>query len=565
MIMTEWKEPPVNRVISIDFETLPNSFLPEIMALAWDDTGVVYDLLATDIQEEFFSFLDKCESVNAHNIEFELKVLKTWGYDITKLEGRIYDSMVMIAVNDTEQSKGLKDACTLVGVQLREWKEASKDTREAYMQYCLDDATTCHKLLYHMIGVTEKNGTWAVYRMEIDCIWWAVESYFNGVYIDRDKLMEFRNKYTQKIQELMEKMIDLSGKVINFNSTEQLRELLFKTFELKPASEFFTAGGKKGAPLPSTSLSALKFYADSKNTPEIVKDFLKTLLEYRKYSKLRNTYTSDKFIKWIWNDGKIHPNVFLTGTRTGRMSYRDPPMQTIPSRGDGAELRNIVAASPGHFIVRADLGQMEYRLLAHFSQDPFLLNAYNTGRDLHEETGKLFGVSRDAGKQCNFSVIYGQGIAALSAKIKKDKKETSVLMQKYFERFSKVKEFKDSTINYAYANGYIRTMSGRIRGLKRYMEYEDGSIERLATNTVIQGANAEIIKMILCKQRRQFKGTGIKCILQVHDELIFEFPESYNKKEAEKIIEKLMTETYPLSIPVEASVASGYNWSETKD
>ena len=373
MIMTEWKEPPKDKIVSLDFETLPNSFMPEIMALAWDGGEVVYDLLVTDIEKEFFSFLDKCKSINAHNIEFELKVLKTWGYDISKLEGRIDDSMVMIAVNDTEQPKGLKDACTMVGVQLREWKEASKDTREAYMQYCLDDATTCHKLLYKMMGVTEKNQTWAVYKMEIDCIFWSVETYFNGVYIDRDKLMEFRNKYTGKIQELMERMIELSGKVINFNSTEQLRDLLFNTFELKPASEFYTAGGKKGVTLPSTSLSALKFYADSKTAPEVVRDFLKTLLEYRKYSKLRNTYTSDKFIKWIWNDGKIHPNVFLTGTRTGRMSYRDPPMQTIPSRGDGAELRNIVAASPGTFLVRADLGQMEYRLLAHFSQDPFLL------------------------------------------------------------------------------------------------------------------------------------------------------------------------------------------------
>ena len=99
----------------------------------------------------------------------------------------------------------------------------------------------------------------------------------------------------------MEKMIELSGKVINFNSTEQLRDLLFNTFELKPASEFFTAGGNKGIPVPSTSLTALKFYSDSKNTPNMVKDFLKTLLEYRKYSKLRNTYTSDKFIKWVWN------------------------------------------------------------------------------------------------------------------------------------------------------------------------------------------------------------------------------------------------------------------------
>ena len=266
MILTEWKEPPKDKIISLDFETLPNSFMPEIMALAWDGGEVVYDLLATDIEKEFFNFLDKCKSINAHNIEFELKVLKTWGYDISKLEGRIDDSMVMIAVNDTEQPKGLKDACTMVGVQLREWKEASKDTREAYMQYCLEDATTCHKLLYLMHGITEKNQTWAVYKMEIKLIFWAVESYFQGVYIDKDKLMEFRNKYTGKIQELMERMIELSGKVINFNSTEQLRDLLFNTFELKPASEFYTAGGKKGSPLPSTSLTALKFYADSKTT-----------------------------------------------------------------------------------------------------------------------------------------------------------------------------------------------------------------------------------------------------------------------------------------------------------
>jgi DNA polymerase-1 len=247
------------------------------------------------------------------------------------------------------------------------------------------------------------------------------------------------------------------------------------------------------------------------------------------------------------------------------MSYRDPPMQTIPSRGEGAELRNIVASTPGTFLVRADLGQMEYRLLAHFTQDKFLMDAYKTGRDLHEETGKLFGVSRDAGKQCNFSVIYGQGISALSAKIKKSKEETSKLMQQYFERFSKVKDFKDNVINYAYANKHIRTMSGRIRGLSRYMEYEDGSIERLAVNTVIQGANADMIKMIICKQRRLFRDTDIKCILQVHDELIFEFPNSYDRKKAENMIEKLMTETYPLSIPVEASVLSGNNWSEAKD
>jgi len=560
-----WEEPPKDKIISIDFETLSGSYEPEIMALAWDGGEVVYDLMADDIKNDFFKWLDNCKSINAHNIEFELKVLKTWGYDISKLEGKIDDSMVMIAVNDSEQTKGLKEACKLVEMELREWKEASKDTREAYMKYCLDDAIACHKLLYLMMGITEKNGTWAAYNLEIDCIWWAVESYFHGVYVDQEKLMEFRNKYTQKIQECLERMVDLSGAVINFNSTEQLRNLLFKTFEIKPATEMYTSGGKGGNPLPSTSLSALKFYSESKNTPEVAKEFLKTLLDYRKYSKLRNTYTSDKFIKWIWDDGKIHPNVFLTGTRTGRMSYRDPPMQTIPSRGEGAELRNIVASTPGTFLVRADLGQMEYRLLAHFTQDKFLMDAYKTGRDLHEETGKLFGVSRDAGKQCNFSVIYGQGISALSAKIKKSKEETSKLMQQYFERFSKVKDFKDNVINYAYANKHIRTMSGRIRGLSRYMEYEDGSIERLAVNTVIQGANADMIKMIICKQRRLFRNTDIKCILQVHDELIFEFPNSYDRKKAENMIEKLMTETYPLSIPVEASVLSGNNWSEAKD
>ena len=177
----------------------------------------------------------------------------------------------------------------------------------------------------------------------------------------------------------------------------------------------------------------------------------------------------------------------LGGARTGRVSYRDPPLQTIPNRGEGVELRNIIVASPGHYLVRADLSQIEYRLLAHFSQDPFLLDAYRNGRDLHEETGKLFGVSRDVGKTLNFSVIYGQGVSAIASKLKKSKEEVAGLVRKYFERFSKVKEMKDNMINYAYANKHIRTMCGRIRGLSKYTAYEDGSIERLTPNTVIQG------------------------------------------------------------------------------
>jgi DNA polymerase-1 len=565
---TKKKFPPIDEIVGIDFETVPDTYTAEILAMSWGRGSkkiVSFDLTKESIKKEFFKWLDKCRGIVAHNAVFELKVIREMGYDVDKLYGRVDDSMLAIAVCDMEAKRALKPNAREMGFAMKEWEEAFMGSREDYIKYCEEDATACRELLYKMLPTMQKLDTLEAYKLELGVMFWVIDAMGYGFKIDVDKIKELRKSYEKKIQQSVKRMVKMSGSVINFNSPLQVGDLIFNKMRVPINPMLVNAPSKKtGKVMPKVDSQARKYYINSPKTPKKAAEFLSELEQYKKYLKLVTTYLSDKFLNYVGPDGRLRAEPKPLGARTGRFSYANPNLQNIPKKGDGGDIRKVFVADKGYYIVRTDLSQFEYRLLAHFSEDPFLMEAYKAGRDLHKETGELFGVDRDAGKLLNFAVIYGLGVTRLAKATGKTVGEASSLKKQYFERFSRVSTFVQDAQNYAKHMKQIPTLSGRIRGLAKYADLGNGSIERLAPNTIIQGANAEIVKMIIVKQRKELKPLGYRCLLQVHDELVFEVPNRIPKEKAMKTIGNLMRNTYKLKVPIECSIHASDNWTEAE-
>jgi DNA polymerase-1 len=304
-------------------------------------------------------------------------------------------------------------------------------------------------------------------------------------------------------------------------------------------------------------------------------DIIPALLEYREVFKLYSTYITPLLELGLENeDRRIHTSFLQTGTATGRLSSKNPNLQNIPVRSPmGAKIRKAFVAEEGKTLIGIDYSQIELRLLAHFSQDPTLLDAFAHDKDIHRQTAvAIFGEEqaddkRNVAKIVNFGLLYGMGPKKLSVDVGVSTKEAKEIIEAYFEKFPTVKTFLRGIADSAKEVGYVETLLGR----RRYFNFESAppmmkaAYERESVNTVFQGSAADLIKLSMNAISQIIKTEKLKAkmLLQIHDELIFEV----NADEAEVLAEKfknMMEGIYKIKVPLRSSVNIGQNWSELK-
>ncbi|HHU17596.1 MAG TPA: DNA polymerase I [Clostridiales bacterium] len=385
----------------------------------------------------------------------------------------------------------------------------------------------------------------------------------NGFAVDRKELVDAGDTIGKKINELTARIHELAGEEFNINSPQQLGIILFEKLNLP-----FAKKTKRGYATGAEILEKLK------GEYEIVD----LILEYRMYSKLKSTYI-EGLLPLIHRDNKIHPHFQQTVAATGRISCTEPNLQNIPIRHElGRKLRKaFVPESEEYELVGADYSQIELRILAHLSQDPLLIDAFNNGYDIHKITAsKIFGIPEDQvtplqrsnAKAVNFGVIYGMSGFGLSTELHITRKEAERYIGEYFKKYTKVKEFLDGLVSSCREKGYVTTIMNRKRiiheiNARNYMVRQAG--ERLAMNSPIQGSAADIIKIAMIKVYRELnkRCAKSKLILQVHDELIVQ-AHIAELDMIKQLLEDNMENAVKLSVDLTSDLSTGKSWYDLK-
>ncbi len=383
-----------------------------------------------------------------------------------------------------------------------------------------------------------------------------------GFKIDRDELSRFGKMLGERIAALESTIYFMAGEEININSTKQLGKLLFEDMGLPVIKKT-----KTGYSTDSSVLEKLR------GKHEIID----SIIEYRHLAKLKSTY-ADAFLPLLDEEGRIRSTLKQTVTATGRISSAEPNLQNIPVRTEiGREIRKMFVAKEGHLLVGADYSQIELRVLAHMAGDKTMQNAFINDDDIHTITAtQVFNVPdflvtddmRSRAKTVNFGIIYGQSEFSLAGELKISRKEAKEYIESYFNHYSGVKNYMDTTIENAKASGYVTTIFGRRRYIPE-LQAKNFNLrsfgERAAMNAPIQGTAADIIKIAMVKvyDALREKCPEAKLILQVHDELICEVPE-YKAEIAAQILKEEMENAATLSVPLRADVKIGKSWFETK-
>lgn len=397
-------------------------------------------------------------------------------------------------------------------------------------------------------------------EMPLSFVLYSMEK--EGVKVNADELTTYGESLVDNILLLENKIYDAAGEKFNINSPKQLGEILFEKLKLPY--------GKKTKNGYSTAADVLEKLAVE---APIVND----ILEYRTLTKLKSTY-ADGLAAFIEDDGRIHSHFNQTITATGRISSTEPNLQNIPIRTAlGRELRKVFVPKDGFVFLDADYSQIELRLMAHFSNDDKLIDAYRNNKDIHRSTAsKVFHVPFDEvtdlqrrnAKAVNFGIIYGISSYGLSQDLSISMGEAKQYIKDYFEEFPGVKQFMDNSVETAKETGGTRTLFGRIRPIpelksSNFMQRSFG--ERVAMNAPLQGTAADIMKiaMINIFNRLAQEGLESKLLIQVHDEVLIETKES-EKEEVLKIISEEMRDAADLAVELEIDAHFGKNWYEAK-
>jgi len=384
-----------------------------------------------------------------------------------------------------------------------------------------------------------------------------------GITVDTAELTAFGNKLSENIERLSSEIYSLAGEEFNINSPKQLGVVLFEKLELKPVKKT-----KSGYATGAEVLEKLRS----------VHPVIDKILEYRQLTKLKSTYCDGLSAVVRKDTGKIHSLFNQTVTVTGRLSSAEPNLQNIPTRTElGREIRKMFIAEPGKILLDADYSQIELRILAHLSGDEVMCRAYLSGEDIHAVTAsqvfdvpldEVTGYQRSFAKTVNFGIVYGMGEFSLAQDLGITVKEAKKYISGYWEKYSGVKQFMDTTKENAKADGLVKTLFGRIRYIPelRSPNFNIRSFgERAASNAPIQGTAADIIKIAMVRVHERLKKEKLeaKLILQVHDELILELPE-HELEAAQVILREEMENAAKLSVPLVVDMASGKSWYDAK-
>jgi DNA polymerase I len=406
----------------------------------------------------------------------------------------------------------------------------------------------------------EEDGlTQLFHEIELPLVDVLVELERAGVRLDVGRLQEISSRFAKRAEELERRVWELAGEEFTIGSPQQLAPILFEKLGLSRKRR-----GKTGYSTDARVLQAIR------HEHEIIP----AIEEWREVTKLKSTYL-DAFPDLIAPDGRLHTTFNQAATATGRLSSTNPNLQNIPIRSEqGREIRACFVAERGCRLISADYSQVELRLLAHIADEPVLKEIFRRGEDVHTATAEaILGGRTDPGtrskaKMVNYGIVYGLSAYGLADRLQIPQEEAQEFIDRYLERFPKVKQFIDETIERAREEGHVTTLFGRIRRVPelRSRQFQTRSLgERLAVNMVIQGTAADIIKVAMVRCRDSLRGGGLetRLVLQIHDELLFEGPE-HEVDQASRIVSREMANAFEMDPPLEVDVGAGENWLDAK-
>ncbi len=504
------------------------------------------------------------------NLKYDQHVLANHGI---ALNGIAHDTLLQSYVFESHKSHGM-DALSErhLGIKTITFEEVAgkgakqvsfnQVTVEAAAEYAAEDADITlqlHQAMYPQIEADAKlNYIYSQIEMPVSDILFTIER--NGVLIDSAMLNTQSNEIGMKLVALENQAYELAGQPFNLSSPKQLQEILFGKLGIKPLKK--TPSGT-----PSTDEDVLQELALDYPLPKV-------LLEYRGLAKLKSTYT-DKLPRMINPaTGRVHTSYNQAVAITGRLASSDPNLQNIPVRStEGRRIREAFIAPKGSVIVSADYSQIELRIMAHLSQDKGMLDAFANNEDIHRATAaEIFGVERENvdneqrryAKVINFGLIYGMSAFGLAQNLNIERSAAQSYIERYFARYPGVREYMNNTREIAKQKGYVETYFGRrlwvpeinsANGMRR------AGAERAAINAPMQGTAADLIKLAMIAVNKWLKDEKLqsKLVMQVHDELVLEVPESELDR-VKTMLPKLMQDVAKLDVPLLAEVGIGSNW-----
>ncbi len=574
-------------LIALEIETTSqNEMDAELVsvALCWEDDTAWYvpvghkcadcgiQLTAAEVLHGLESVLGaKSPAKAGHNLKFQWVVLKRNGIE---LDGMAFDTMLASYLLDPGgQSHGLD---RVAGEHLGEAIESYQDMTGRgkgqisfaevefvkASEYSCCDVETVWRLVPVLREKLAQSGLKDLYELiELPLTEVLADMEQRGILVDSEKLETLAIEFEKALDQKAGLIYEMAGEEFNIQSPKQLGYILFEKLGLRVI--------KKTKSGPSTDTSVLEDLALEHPMADYV-------LAYRTLSKLKGTY-ADALPKLIDPaTGRIHTSFNQTVTATGRLSSSNPNLQNIPIRTDeGKKIREAFIAAPGNLLMSADYSQIELRVLAHYSGDESLIEAFRNDEDVHRRTSaEIFGVGVDEvtpemrrqAKMINFGIAYGMSPFGLSQRLRISTKVAKAAIDRYFERYSGVRRFIDEAVRMARELGYAETLLGRRRPIPE-LQSRNFTIrqlgERLAINTPIQGTSADLIKKAMIDIHLALKKEGLRAemLLQVHDELLFEVPQEEMVR-VQDLVRKKMESVWKLGVPLKVEIGWGVNWAE---
>lgn len=514
----------------------------------------------------------------AHNAKYDYIVLARHGLRVSPLT---FDTMLAeFILNPASHNLGLKNlAFVKLGEEMthiedligKGKKQITMDevAIESVAPYAVADAEIPLRLMALQIDELKRvNGEKLLYEIDLPLTPVLADMEMTGISLDLPFFEETSKRLEKRMSEIEKQVFESVGKPFNLNSTQQLSDVLFNRLGLEPPDR----GNKTASGHFSTSAGVLDLLRGKHPVVDLV-------LEHRELSKLKSTYVDALQAALNSETGCVHTSYSQIGAVTGRLSSSDPNLQNIPIRTEeGRRLRHGFVAGEGHVLLSVDYSQIELRLVAHMAQDENMLAAFRADEDIHATTAAvIYGVSPDKvtkamrrhAKAINFGLIYGMSVFGLTRTTELTLAEAETFVKTYFQKFPGIKKYLDGIRKQAAQQGYVETLLGRRRYFPALQSKANVQVknreEREAINAPVQGTAADIMKIAMLNIPPALKEAGLKAkmLLQVHDELVFECPKS-ELKETARVVQEVMTNAYPLSIPLSTEARYGVNWGETK-
>jgi DNA polymerase-1 len=580
-------------ILAIDTETIGLGRNVPIcgICLSWEEKQGVYIPMVSPQQDEHLDSKNVIDTLKplledpaikktGHNLKYDALVLRHAGIH---LRGVVFDSMIAAQLLGMA-SRGMDHLALellkhrmipisqLIGEKSA--KQATMDTvpLDQITEYAAEDADISLRF-YHLLHprlVEAEMAELEAVEMPLVEVLSDVESL--GIRIDPDVLAGQKEELTGKLDEIKDQIFEVAGEPFNLDSPKQLGDILFHKLGLPILKRKKTG--------PSTDVEVLEKLAAREDLPVGAEKMPALLLEYRQFSKLCNTYLDNLRDAQDKTDGRIHASFMQLGAATGRLSSGGPNLQNIPVRSEaGRQIRKAFVAAEGCKLIVADYSQIELRILAHLSQDPALIDAFNNDQDIHAAVAsQVFNTPLDEvtkeqrarAKVINFGIVYGITSYGLARRIEDlNEREARALIEDYRKRFAGIDQFLHECVQHALDHGYVKTILGRRRPIEQ-IHSSNGNTralgERLAINTVVQGsATGDLIKkaMVNLYNRIYSENLPLKMICQIHDELIFEAPQS-DVDAMKEVVRHEMESAMQLTVPLKVDVGVGDDWLEAK-